>query len=91
MTRAPPARRPRYNAVNGHPSCANAYVLDTRTWAWTKLKPKGAPPPPRVGHSLVALDAAAAGGSAPALVLFGGRGADENALGDLYVLAPKAA
>ena len=55
------------------------------------LKPKGAPPPPRVGHSLVALDAAAAGGSAPALVLFGGRGADENALGDLYVLAPKAA
>ena len=69
----------------------DAYVLDTRTWAWTKLKPKGAPPPPRVGHSLVALDAAAAGGSAPALVLFGGRGADENALGDLYVLAPKAA
>ena len=29
--------------------------------------------------------------SAPALVRFGGRGADENALGDLYVLAPKAA
>lgn len=65
-------------------------LLDTDTWSWSRPKLHGAPPRARVGHSLVAMNAAD-GRDAARLVLFGGRADGDAALDDLYELRPVAA
>eukprot|EP00967_Tisochrysis_lutea_P059640 scaffold76032_cov33-Tisochrysis_lutea.AAC.2 len=64
-------------------------ILDTDSWTWSRPTVMGAAPAARVGHSLVALPTC--GDSVEhALFMFGGRGEDDKALGDLYMLRPIA-
>jgi hypothetical protein len=68
---------------------ADLSILDTDTWVWTRPKVRGAPPCPRVGHSL-APHVDTRDGSA-SLYLFGGRARGDTPLNDTFRLRPAAA